>query len=66
MAWLCTNKDGTENKFSIKPIRWNNGIITLWSSIGKGKKTELPYGTIKKLIGRELTWEDAPVEIKDK
>lgn len=24
----------------------------------------LPKGTIKKLIGRELTWEDEPVELK--
>lgn len=24
----------------------------------------LPRGTIKKLIGRELTWNDEPVEIK--
>lgn len=24
----------------------------------------LPFGTIKKLIGRELTWEDEPVELK--
>lgn len=26
---------------------------------------ELPKGTIKKLIGRDLTWEDEPVEIKE-
>ena len=25
---------------------------------------ELPKGTIKKLIGHELTWEDEPVELK--
>lgn len=25
---------------------------------------ELPKGTIKKLIGRELTWKDEPVELK--
>lgn len=25
----------------------------------------LPKGTIKKLIGRDLTWEDEPVEIKE-
>lgn len=25
---------------------------------------KLPKGTIKKLIGRELTWEDEPVELK--
>ncbi len=25
---------------------------------------ELPKGSIRKLIGRELTWEDEPVELK--
>ena len=25
---------------------------------------ELPKGNIKKLIGRELSWEDEPVELK--
>ena len=24
---------------------------------------QLPKGTIKKLLGRELTWEDEPVEL---
>lgn len=26
---------------------------------------ELPKGTIKKLIGRELSWDDEPVELKE-
>jgi hypothetical protein len=26
---------------------------------------ELPKGSIKKLIGRDLTWEDEPVELKE-
>ena len=26
---------------------------------------ELPQGTIKKLIGRELTWNDEPVKLKE-
>lgn len=26
---------------------------------------ELPKGSIKKLIGRELSWEDEPVELKE-
>lgn len=25
----------------------------------------LPKGSIRKLIGRELTWEDEPVELKE-
>ena len=27
-------------------------------------RVELPKGTIKKLIGRELTWDDEPIELK--
>lgn len=26
---------------------------------------ELPKGSIKKLIGRELSWDDEPVELKE-
>lgn len=33
-------------------------IVTEFCAIG------LPKGSIKKLIGRELTWEDEPVELK--
>lgn len=28
------------------------------------EQIELPKGNIKKLIGRELTWDDDPVELK--
>lgn len=28
-------------------------------------KIKLPKGSIKKLIGKELTWEDEPVELKE-
>lgn len=35
------------------------------ANIGIGRASvELPKGTIKKLIGRELKWEDEPVELK--
>jgi hypothetical protein len=30
-----------------------------------GYSIELPKGTINKLIGRELSWEDEPVELKE-
>ena len=63
MAWLAVDRDGSENIYDIKPIRdlWVNrwDIITddtWWIN--------LPNGTIEKIIGRKLTWEDNPVEIK--
>lgn len=31
----------------------------------KGRSIELPKGTIVKLIGRNLTWKDEPVELKE-
>lgn len=63
MAYLAVNKDGMEIKCSIKPIRHNNGIISMWTTKRRGKKEDLPKGSILKLIGRELTWNDEPVEI---
>ena len=48
----------TISPFSSEPdmncTRWN---------VGYGNSVLLPKGTIKKLIGRELKWEDDPVEI---
>lgn len=43
-------------------------IIEFKDKIQKHKQTLvsiIPKGTIEKLIGRELTWEDEPVEIKE-
>ena len=31
----------------------------------QGHLIEMPKGSIKKLIGRELSWEDSPVELKE-
>ena len=37
-----------------------------WVAVNKdgSGEVELPKGSIKKLIGRELTWEDEPVELE--
>lgn len=60
MAWLAVDMDGSEfiyNKYPERgeyvfdPEYWCNCV-------------ELPKGTIKKLLGYELTWEDEPVELK--
>lgn len=64
MAWYAVDPDGMENKFSIKPTLHNNGIITMYSTKGKGKRTILARGTIEKLLGCKLTWQHGPVEIK--
>ena len=43
-------------------------IIEFQPSIQKHKQTltsVLPKGSIKKLIGRDLTWQDEPIELKE-
>lgn len=61
MAWVV--KDGRDNSewiFEHKPERSvENGFW--WDA---SDCVELPQGSIKKLIGRDLTWEDEPVELK--
>ena len=63
MAYLCVDKDGTECIHSAEPYRdeivW---AIPYWDETAQ--VIELPHGTIAKLIGRELTWEDEPYELK--
>ena len=66
MAYLAVDKDGAEWVYSTKPQReprWDDGDQTdsVWIS---DELVELPHGSIAKLIGRELTWSDEPVELK--
>jgi hypothetical protein len=56
MAWLA--KDACEMIFDYCPER---GAI-FWAE-ERNDGIELPEGSIKKLIGRDLTWNDEPVEI---
>ena len=62
MAYLACDKDGTEWVFDNLPIRsagdWDS------KSFEDESYVELPHGSIAKLIGRELTWSDEPVELK--
>lgn len=66
MAWLAVDKDGTENIYYLKPERkkeyWDaeeNQPLCYRDMI------ELPHGSIKKLIGRELSFFDESVELKE-
>ena len=70
MAWVAVHKNGREGIFSHKPTR--GGELNFWydeqeDAAGVLYDTEmpLPKGSIKKLIGRDLTWEDEPVELKE-
>lgn len=65
MAYVAVDKDGMELKFSKRPVRHHNGVTPLWTSKGMGTKAILSKGSIAKLIGRTLTWDDEPVELKE-
>ncbi len=61
-AWLCVSYVGMELMFASKPHK----VDASWrDNNGCCKCLELPKGSIKKLIGRELSWEDSPVELKE-
>ena len=63
MAWVAVTKRGREFVSMCKPIRvvnkvncsyWKDTFILIY----------LPHGSIKKLIGRDLSYDDEPVELK--
>lgn len=62
MAWVCCNKDGSECITKSEPYRLvaiSFGIFTC-----TGGCIKLPHGSIKKLIGRNLGWDDEPVKLE--
>ena len=64
MAWLAEDKDGTECICSSEPYR--DWVDFKWciENLPESNAVELPKGSIKKLIGRELSFADEPVELK--
>lgn len=60
MVWLACDKDGTELVSTGEPFK--NGDDK-WEIERFEETVNLPKGSIKKLIGRELSWSDSPVEI---
>lgn len=61
-AWVCVNYFGMELMFASKPKKVDGSWL---DNNGCCKCLELPKGSIKKLIGTELTWNDEPVELKE-
>ena len=62
-AWVAVDADGSECIFREEPYRREGGVW--FSSSLSNKFVELPKGSIKALIGRELSWNDEPVELKE-
>ena len=63
MAWVAVDEDGRECIYQFRPKRGNNQFRPLYEY---SMCLVLPKGSIKKLIGRDLTWEDNAVELKEK
>ena len=63
MAQVAVNKDGTEiiADFELKKSK-ENGIWYIDDF--ENCPIILPKGSIKKLIGKELSWKDKPIELK--
>lgn len=65
MAWLSVNESGQEVINETRPERWDfHDGLGNWESQDSNYPVRLPDGSIERLIGRKLTWDDDPVEIK--
>ena len=66
MAWVAVDKNGSECIFEKKPFRLRKQwmIPISFKNAEYCGFSDLPKGSIKKLIGRELSWNDEPVELK--
>lgn len=60
MAYVAVDKDMEEYIYDRLPSR----EADCWVNINTGV-VDIPKGSIEKLIGRKLTWEDDPVELKE-
>lgn len=66
MAYLAVNPYKEEVVFNVKPARYNE--LRCWVQYNRLDEIStygviLPKGSIYKLIGKNLTWCDEPVEI---
>lgn len=67
MAWLAVDRDGSEYIYEEKPRKFENIYTPQVSEYGYGEMThniELPKGTIEKILGRKITFDDDPVLFK--
>ena len=69
MAWVAVHKNGNEGIFSHKPTRVEELDVRYDEEEAGGifydSEISLPKGSIKKLIGRDLAWQDDPVELNE-
>ena len=58
MAWVAVDYDGVEWIYRMQPFREETRFKT------NSECVELLKDSIVKLIGKELSWEDEPIELK--
>lgn len=61
-TYVAVDKNGDEWIYDSKPKRYFDKEF----SLPAGANVPLPNGTIEKLIGRTLCWEDEPVPLDNK
>lgn len=65
-AWVCVDQGGEEYICGDLPERVSDEMdgveMEYWFT---ENMVEVPIGTIKKIIGKDLTWNDDPVELED-
>lgn len=59
MAWYAVDLDGSECRYEFKPIRTKD----IWLINGDRNIENLPKETIKRLTGKNLTWNDKSIEV---
>lgn len=68
MAWVAVDQNKREWIYVFNPIRTfrlKGGTVFIWVSKDIDP-IRLPLGSIEKLIGKKLTWDDEPVELKER
>ena len=64
MAWVAVDKSGDEWIYAEKPKKYEDSVCWCSYSNENYSYIHVPKGTIEKIIGRKLTFEDEPVELK--
>lgn len=67
MAWVAVDMFGCERIYEQKPRRFHNCVWVPTQCSYADRLNDfvtIPNGSIKKLIGRDLSYDDEPVELK--
>ena len=59
--WVAVDKKDEELAYHDEPVRRNDW--NTWVGDYDDTGVVMPTGSIERLLGRKLTWEDEPVEI---